>query len=103
MTDDEIIAVVMAIQNKKPIQCICHDGTFMDVIPERTDMLRVVDLVRGNIRVKPEPRKPREWICSVVSGQLFTNYTISTVNDPCVEKKVRVREVIEDDNYKFCS
>lgn len=100
MTDDEIIAVVQAHKEGKQIQAVgvCEgdrDINWRDV------HLFYWDFQHYNYRVKPEPRKPREWWAEVYpdgSGQIFAD-TRSLTNRGEI---IRVTEQLQPDKV-WCS
>lgn len=90
MTDDEIIAVVQAHKEGKQIQtkCIYHDSEWQDInTPEW-------QFGQNLYRVKPEPRKLREWWVVVDSNGMVTGQLLRP-DKPVLtgHSVVRVREV----------
>lgn len=67
MTDDEIIEVVRAHKEGKQIECIPRgEGRWKETFFEGKPISWNFHLF--DYRVKPEPRKPREWILNLCDG-----------------------------------
>ncbi len=94
MDDDEIIAVVQAHKEGKPIQwrrlIEREHGCWSSLNPK--------DYARWNFdefryRVAPEPRKPREWSVHVDINGMITSYARNQLD---ITDTIRVREVISE-------
>lgn len=93
MTDDEIIAVVQAHKEGKRIQCSLPHGDWFDwpnvIAPYG-------DFIHSNWRVKPEPRKPREWWVHVKTGEIRSCLSNDGIYSHSLQDEtIRVREVLE--------
>ncbi|SRR6266436_2001798 len=99
MTDDDIIAVVQAHKDGKPIQSRAKE-TYFTARTNETNWSEVhfgamvtdgfaqgFDFRRYDYRVAPEPRKPREWDV-VEKGDCISSCWAG-------DKHIKVREVIE--------
>lgn len=96
MTDDEIIAVVQAHKEGKSIEYRAPESWpyWCPVLPSH----RGFDFLRLEYRVKPEPRKPREWDIVVLSDgtTIIAKGPIAKVPfNSNITETIRVREVIE--------
>ena len=89
MTDDEIIEVVRAHKEGKQIQW-SH--------PSKRDWYTFEGQPEWNFaqftyRIKPEPRKPREWeVAEFKDGTIWSTHSGTTGTD---YRMIRVREVLE--------
>lgn len=95
MTDDEIIEVVRAHKEGKQIQHRLNENTDGDPADHNWKDVEIGRLwpwnfLQRDYRVKPEPRKPREWTLFDY-GDGVTTHPI----DGCSYRTIRVREVIE--------
>ncbi len=92
MTDDEIIAVVMAHQEGKKIQV--RDKRDHPNNKWTNDPDPKWDFLVGEYRVAPEPRKPREWIVGVTPDRHIISWRPDLMPHEVTET-IQVREVIE--------
>ncbi len=101
MKPDEMIEVIRAIEAKKPIQRrphACEEEVWEDVKPGDQ-----INFSAWDFRIKPEEKKPREWLLvvrpdgSIAGAAIAIAGTWIRVDDPkdlhC--PSVRVREVLE--------
>lgn len=91
MTDDEIIAVVTAHKEGKQIQYrdSCRNTVWLDVLPSHIGF----DFRNLDYRVKPEPRKPREWVVWVNDLDYLIMGDVRSGEGNW--RRITVREVIE--------
>lgn len=90
MSEKEIIEVVQAHMEGKQIQVSNDQGySWIDAPLEPPCW----NFSTRNYRIKPEPRKPREWTLVYNGGAMWREIRYGDIG-PC-EEAVRVREVIE--------
>ncbi len=95
MTDEEIIAVVQAHREGKPIQW----RRLIEREHGCWSSLNQKDYARWNFyefryRVAPEPRKPREWIVGVTPDRHITSWRPDLMPHEVTET-IQVREIID--------
>lgn len=103
MTDSEIIAVVTAHKEGKQIQHRLNDNT--EGNPSEREWKDVEigyawpwNFLERDYRVKPEPRKPREWWIEIQKENLADDAwrkPMLTPDGKPVCKTIHVREVLE--------
>jgi hypothetical protein len=103
MSDDEILAVVQAHKDGKPLQMRSNYlvGTGCIAQPLGTANWRGCthppwDFMNYEYRVAPEPRKPREWMLFLFSNGRIENPIHYGAFIPGDAKRILVREVIEE-------
>ncbi len=90
LSDDQIIAVVQAHKEGKKIQWSYPIALIWEEMPPVWDGRW--DFKTFIYRVAPEPSKPREWNLVYKGSGTFRE---SSCEDGCMEKVIRVREIIE--------
>ena len=101
MTPDQIIEVVQAFKDGKPLQskqAVSYDplGQFQQWRDVESSA-PLFDFVRCDYRVKAEPPKPREWtlVPSRTESDGERLYCLRPVTDGAYLDGIHVREVIE--------
>jgi len=93
MTHDQMIEVLAAHRDGKRIEFKCYgDDMWKDCCPDPT-----WSFYRFEYRIKPEPKKPREWTMVSMSNTGHPSCHLVML-DSGIEpgKHIRVREVLND-------
>ena len=93
MSDDEIIAVVQAHKEGKQIEVNLGMGWLS---LDQCQRLHYPNFLEGSFRVKPEPRKPREWRVFLFPDGTLINQNKLPGDQNWPTETLRVREVIEE-------
>lgn len=95
MTDDEIIEVVQAHKDGKLIECRLKDRDIDVGWYEVPKNYSIWNFQQCHYRIKPEPRKPREWWLRIggINGLEIDGFIVKPQSFG--EEIVCVREVIE--------